>query len=310
MALDPEVDPNRSRHDRRVATGLLGLVLCLTIVGGAAGRVPILLSRIVGRTLLVIHGGAFLGTSGVVMQRRSYDCGPAALASLAQLLGVALPDLDSLMVLTRTTVRGTSLAALRRASAVLGLELEARHIVARRLDRVELPVIAWIRRNHFVVVETATKTETEVLDPLLGRYRVPTSRFTGWWSGDVLQPVQPAREGGLGLSSGRHPFTPLKGGRMESIRRLSLSLFVALSLAIGFLSTAPGRETARETMFGRGWGRFFAGIGCMGCVVGAGVIVSGGWTVVLGAMAHPRSLVVASACIGTCGYAIGIDELL
>ena len=77
--------------------------------------------------------------------------------------------------------------------------------------------------------------------------------------------------------------------------------------------TTSGQELSAETSHdvnGQGWGRFFAALGCMGCGFGALTLAASGWGAVLAATLNPNSIVVVGACIGTCGFALGIDELL
>lgn len=97
---------------------------------------------------------------------------------------------------------------------------------------------------------------------------------------------------------------------MSVLRRFGtwlLATFVVLAASVSLDVAAPPSE---EMVMGRGWSRFFAGVGCMGCAVGAVGIAMGGWGVVVGALANPKSVVVVGACVGTCGYAIGLDEVL
>ncbi len=173
---------------RRFMAGLF-LILALAIAGGAAGvaRNPNSPLRFVQTALIQMVGGEFLGEDGVVLQRTLYDCGPAALANLLQLLGIDPPPLDTLSTLTGTTAYGTSFAALRAAAGSLGVSLEARRFVPAVARVARLPLIAWYGRRHFVVVAARSPDGMlTVLDPQVGRYRAPERWFGKRWSGEAL----------------------------------------------------------------------------------------------------------------------------
>jgi ABC-type bacteriocin/lantibiotic exporter with double-glycine peptidase domain len=179
---------NGGKRSRRVAAGLL-LIAAVTMTSAATrfARDPFALLRFARVAMIRMAGGEFLGDDGVVLQRTVYDCGPAALANLVQLLGITPPPLDSLSTLAGTTSRGTSFAALRRAASLLGVSLEASRFVPPTVPESRLPLIAWFGRRHFVVVAgRSPKGMLTVLDPQMGRYRAPERWFAKQWSGEAL----------------------------------------------------------------------------------------------------------------------------
>jgi ABC-type bacteriocin/lantibiotic exporter with double-glycine peptidase domain len=179
---------NGGKKRRRVAAGLL--LITAVAMTSAATRVaqdPFALLRFTRVAMIRMAGGEFLGGDGVVLQRTVYDCGPAALANLLQLLGITPPPLDSLSTLAGTTSRGTSFAALRQAASLLGVSLEANRFVPSTVPQSRLPLIAWFGRRHFVVVARRSPDGMlTVLDPQMGRYRAPERWFGKQWSGEAL----------------------------------------------------------------------------------------------------------------------------
>jgi ABC-type bacteriocin/lantibiotic exporter with double-glycine peptidase domain len=168
------------------------VVLAAIAAGGLlllAAHDPIAPLRLASRASLALDGAEFLGRRGVVLQETLFDCGPAALATLLLLDGRPAPPLDSLTHLTGTTGRGTTLEAIRTAALQFGLRLEAKGpaVGSAAPTPGQLPMIAWIRRSHFVVVASGADEGTvTVLDPQIGRYRLALRAFRKRWSGEAL----------------------------------------------------------------------------------------------------------------------------
>lgn len=177
-----------------VLLGVQVVVLSLALLA----RDPLALTRTAGRATLILRGGEYLGRSDVVLQGKAHDCGPAVLANLAYLLDVEAPPLGRLSRWAGTSVRGTNFAGLRRAADSMGIRLEARRFVPAYAGSSDLPLIAWVDRQHFVVVTRRAPDGTlTVIDPQIGRYRMPEQRFARLWSGEALVWANGAMERGI-----------------------------------------------------------------------------------------------------------------
>lgn len=168
------------------SAAILGVLFVLTL-GGYAGlhrllrRPPDLL-----RWEAVREGAEYLGRNGIRIQKRSNDCGPAALAMILDHFGIG-GSIDELGRLAGLGPGGTSMLGLKRAAERKGLRAEGWRLSFRDLRKAPLPAIALVRGNHFVVV-TAVDSDGRVYvsDPSLGRLRFGRTRFLTRWRGETL----------------------------------------------------------------------------------------------------------------------------
>lgn len=133
-----------------------------------------------------MRGARFISAHNVVLQSRSNDCGAASLKMILATRGVerSVSDLASDLQLTP---QGTSLLNLRRTAAKLGVPARSWFIRREDLTRIPLPAIAFINKNHFVVIRRFIAPEVlEVDDPALGKLQWPARAFQRFWSGETL----------------------------------------------------------------------------------------------------------------------------
>lgn len=131
-------------------------------------------------------GAHFITDKGVVLQSGSNDCGPASLKMILAAHGIecSISDLSSHLRLTR---EGTSMLDLRSVSVKMGLRARSWSVQPGDLNRIPLPAIAFVNRNHFVVLRRFVAPGVlEVDDPALGRIRWPAREFNRVWSGEML----------------------------------------------------------------------------------------------------------------------------
>ena len=183
-------DPrSRKRARNRRRSAILTLVLmsgALALATLAASDLP-RLGRLVARAELARSDAEFLGSDGVVFQSALNDCGPAALANLMRIVGVATPSTDSLMVLAGTKPRGTTAGGLIRAASRFNLSLMLTRLTPADLPHTRLPFIAWVNRNHFVTVTGRSLSgRLTVVDPTAGRYSISEEGFEKIWSGESI----------------------------------------------------------------------------------------------------------------------------
>lgn len=182
------------RH-RRVACVLGGFVVVL-IAAAAVAADPMSALRVTARASWIISGAQYLGADSMVLQSSLYDCGPAALASLIMALGAVPPPLDSIRKLAGTSIRGTTIGGLTRASVSLGLRLRPSVLRSGRVQRSALPLIAWIDRGHFVAIKAGdTAGAVIVLDPQAGRYLLSTAELATRWTGEAIVRAAPSSGG-------------------------------------------------------------------------------------------------------------------
>jgi predicted double-glycine peptidase len=131
-------------------------------------------------------GAAFITDSGIVLQQSDSDCGAAALSMALASFGVRRERSD-LVVELHTDRTGASLLEMRRASQRSGIPAQSWRLRKADIAEVPLPAIAWIGRNHFVVIRRRIDALTlEVDDPSLGRLAWPVASFFQVWSGETL----------------------------------------------------------------------------------------------------------------------------
>ncbi len=136
-------------------------------------------------------GIRFLGWEGVVWQRGAYDCGPAALQMIFSHFRI---DSDYLELTRRleTASGGTSMLRLKRAAEARGLRCSGWRLSTRDLRDIPLPAILFMRRNHFVVLDSQTPAGALVIrDPARGRLLVTARRFASVWDGEALLFTRP-----------------------------------------------------------------------------------------------------------------------
>ena len=177
----------RARNLRRSAVLVLVLVSGALALGTLAASDLPRLGRLVARAELARSDAEFLGSDGVVFQAALNDCGPAALANMMRIVGVAAPSTDSLMVLAGTEPRGTTAGGLIRAASRFNLSLMLTRLTPAELPHTRLPFIAWVNRNHFVTVTGRSPSgRLTVVDPSVGRYSISEEGFEKIWSGESI----------------------------------------------------------------------------------------------------------------------------
>jgi ABC-type bacteriocin/lantibiotic exporter with double-glycine peptidase domain len=131
-------------------------------------------------------GARLMSDNEAVLQLHGNDCGPAALKTILAGRGIERP-LSDLASDLRLTPQGTSMLNLRLISTKLGVPAKSWIVQPKDLPRVPLPAIAFVNKNHFVVIQRFVAPEIlEVDDPALGRLHWPIRAFQRFWSGETL----------------------------------------------------------------------------------------------------------------------------
>jgi len=178
-------------HSRRRWAAAAGLLLLAAVVVAICALPASILrlqhnSEIFKRVRAGLRGASFVGVSDVVLQSRGNDCGVAALKMILAAHGIDC-DVADLASKLQLTPSGTSMFALRRVACEFGIPAKSWIINPVDLGRIPLPAIAFVNRDHFVVIRRVIASGVlEVDDPALGKLRWPVRAFTKLWSGETL----------------------------------------------------------------------------------------------------------------------------
>jgi ABC-type bacteriocin/lantibiotic exporter with double-glycine peptidase domain len=130
-------------------------------------------------------GAVYLGDSAVHRQKSLQDCGVAALHMLFDTHHRPFAAGDSLLAVVKGRDRGLSFAEMATIARGAGLSAHGYEMNLDALARMNGPTIAHLK-THYVVVDRVRRDSVDIRDPLLGRLRLPASRFQQEWSGRVL----------------------------------------------------------------------------------------------------------------------------
>ena len=132
--------------------------------------------------------------ASVVFQGDSFDCGPAALATLIQLrlqrgatlleLTQTVPEL-SRQEWRRVQTEGYSLGQLVTMAAAVGVRPTLRRLSAQGLAQVSLPVLVYLdlpSGPHYSVLTGMVGSQVALADPSLGAVVWPKAQFLSAWS--------------------------------------------------------------------------------------------------------------------------------
>lgn len=108
----------------------------------------------------------------ITRQRTAKDCGLAAVATLARLLRVDLPDYGVLLRQYPPRAYGHSLDDLARIASDFGVRLDAVRVTTAGLDAIPLPAIVHLRSDHFVVIVDRAPLSWQIADPAKGVLRL------------------------------------------------------------------------------------------------------------------------------------------
>jgi predicted double-glycine peptidase len=160
------------------------------------------------RTSRRVLSWAELRTRNIVMQRRDYSCGAAALATLLRYyLGdnvtedSVLNGLDQILTLDQIRDRiknGLSLADLRRVTVAGGYEAVVTRLTFEQLGKARVPLLVGIEEGkfkHFVVYRGMNDRWVYLADPMRGQIRLTPCQFTKQWQKNLaLAAAKPGKD--------------------------------------------------------------------------------------------------------------------
>jgi predicted double-glycine peptidase len=124
-------------------------------------------------------------TTGIVMQSTNYSCGPAALATVLNNLGINTTE-QELKVLAGTDTSGTSMYGLVHAAQSKGLNLVGSSLSIDDLSPNTIVILTKNGTPHFSVVREVTNESVKLADPSLGNIEMSIERFNEIYSGYAL----------------------------------------------------------------------------------------------------------------------------
>lgn len=132
-------------------------------------------------------GYEYLDKQNVFLQEGESDCGPAALMNVFQKYGIE-SSLEEIELIAGTTEEGTSMLGLKQMAELKGLKATGWKYTWEDFSKTTLPVIAFVRSNHYVVVDSIYENgDLIIIDPARGRLKMSARKFKRIWSGETLQ---------------------------------------------------------------------------------------------------------------------------
>ena len=171
---------------------------------------------------------SFLGRSSVpiVLQTEAAECGLACLAMVASYHGHQT-DLSSLRRRWSVSMKGINLAQLMEMAQGLHLSPRALRLDLEHLSELKQPAILHWDLDHFVVLERVRAKSVFIVDPAVGRRKLPLAEVSKHFTGVALE---------LSPSAGferRREVTPLPlGSFVAGTRGLGAALFNVLLLSL------------------------------------------------------------------------------
>jgi len=115
-------------------------------------------------------------------QQSKADCGPTCLRIIAKYYGRDIP-LQTLLDASDFTGKDVSMHDLNKAAISIGFQTHAIKATLEELEqKASLPLIAWWRQTHFVVVYKITKKKVYIADPGPGLTTYTRKEFVERWT--------------------------------------------------------------------------------------------------------------------------------
>lgn len=125
------------------------------------------------------------GTTGVVMQSTSYNCGPAALATVLNNLGINTTE-QELSILAGTDESGTTMYGLVQAARAKGVNAIGIKLSVNELKKNDIVVLISNGIVHYSVIDKITYCSVKLADPSRGYIILSKNEFKKIYSGNAL----------------------------------------------------------------------------------------------------------------------------
>ncbi|MEN6293933.1 MAG: C39 family peptidase [Methanobacterium sp.] len=128
---------------------------------------------------------AKIDTMGVVMQSTSYNCGPAALATVLNNLGINTTE-QELVNLAGTDESGTTMYGLVQAAHAKGVQAIWTKLSVNELKENDIVFLNISGDTHYSVIKEITNECVKLADPNLGNIEMDIDKFNEVYSNDTL----------------------------------------------------------------------------------------------------------------------------
>ncbi len=122
----------------------------------------------------------------IIRQAGKSDCGPAALMNVFKHYGIKA-SFKEIETIAGINAEGTSMLGLKRMAELKGLNARGWKYIWSDFLEARKPVIAFVRGNHYVVIEKANEDYVQMIDPAIGRLKMKSKKFKRIWQGETLQ---------------------------------------------------------------------------------------------------------------------------
>ena len=164
-----------------------------------------------------------------ILQLEAAECGAASLAMILGYHGHFAP-LDELRTLCGVSRDGSKASSVLRAGRAFGLEAKGLKAEPEHIGDLDLPLIAFVNFNHFLVVESVDRDWVWLNDPASGRRRESWRAFSDSFTGVVLT-FTPGPDFARGDT--RPSLIASLAGRFEGVRQaLVFVVLTALALVV------------------------------------------------------------------------------
>jgi hypothetical protein len=143
---------------------------------------------------IVVHNYEWLKQQHIVMQKRDFSCGAAAVATIAHYYwgdnvdeDLFLRALDTILTDAEIEDRiknGLAMSDLRRAAVIAGYEAVVGKLTFDKLAESKVPLVVGIKpggHKHFVVYRGTDQIWVYIADPIRGNLRMPIREFVDQW---------------------------------------------------------------------------------------------------------------------------------
>ncbi len=121
-----------------------------------------------------------------IQQVSAMECGTTSLAIILKHYGYT--NIRSFLKdHAEVSTEGVDLYTLSHIAESLGFETQGYELEVETLNDIQLPCIAHINSNHFVVIYRLLKDRVYISDPAKGKYKLSKEKFAAKWNGIVLE---------------------------------------------------------------------------------------------------------------------------
>lgn len=127
----------------------------------------------------------FLSEDEIVMQSTSYNCGPAALATVLNTLGINCSE-HEIAKMAGTDETGTTMYGLMKAAIKKGLNARGMRINMEKLGSKNIVFLNIDGKCHYSVINQITDFSVILSDPALGKIEITKKYFLKIYTGNAL----------------------------------------------------------------------------------------------------------------------------